>query len=65
MLLNEGDSILIEKPAYTGALAFLRPMNLNFVGNFIFIFFFKKERIELINIIIFKNKFEMSLRFNY
>jgi len=31
MLLNEGDSILIEKPAYTGALAFLRPMNLNFV----------------------------------
>jgi len=43
MLLNEGDSILIEKPAYTGALAFLRPMNLNFVGNFIFIFFLKKK----------------------
>lgn len=31
MLIEEGDSILIEKPAYVGALAFLRPMNLNFI----------------------------------
>jgi kynurenine/2-aminoadipate aminotransferase len=32
MLLNEGDSILVDNPTYSGALAFLRPMNLNLMG---------------------------------
>jgi len=36
MLLNEGDPILIEKPAYTGALAFLRPMGLTFIGKYFY-----------------------------
>jgi len=33
MLIDEGDSILIEKPTYVGALSYLRPLNVNFVGN--------------------------------
>ena len=33
MLVNEGDAILIECPAYVGILAHLRPYNLNFQGN--------------------------------
>jgi kynurenine/2-aminoadipate aminotransferase len=31
MFLQNGDSILIESPAYVGILAHLRPYNLNFV----------------------------------
>jgi len=34
MLIDEGDSILIEKPTYVGALSYLRPLNVNFVGNY-------------------------------
>ena len=32
MLMEEGDSVLVESPTYSGALAALQPMNLNLVG---------------------------------
>jgi kynurenine/2-aminoadipate aminotransferase len=32
MLLDEGDTIFVEDPTYTGALAILRPLNVNIVG---------------------------------
>ena len=32
MLLNDGDPILIEAPAYSGTLAFLRPLGCQFIG---------------------------------
>lgn len=32
MLLNPGDSLLVENPTYSGALAYLKPMNVNLVG---------------------------------
>ncbi|ORY74220.1 PLP-dependent transferase [Neocallimastix californiae] len=31
MLIDEGDSILIEKPTYVGALSYLRPLNVKFI----------------------------------
>ena len=31
MLLNDGDPILIEAPAYSGTLAFLRPLGCQFI----------------------------------
>jgi len=31
MLLNEGDSLLIESPTYVGSLAFLKPLGVKFV----------------------------------
>ena len=34
MLLDEGDTILIEAPAYSGTLAFLRPLGCRFAGDF-------------------------------
>ncbi len=34
MVLNDGDSILIEAPAYSGTLAFLRPLGCHFIGIF-------------------------------
>jgi kynurenine/2-aminoadipate aminotransferase len=30
MLINEGDTMLIESPAYVGSLAFLRPLGAKF-----------------------------------
>jgi len=32
MLMEEGDSVLVESPTYSGALAALHPMNLNLIG---------------------------------
>ena len=32
MLLNDGDPILIEAPAYSGTLAFLRPLGCQLIG---------------------------------
>lgn len=32
MLMEEGESVLVESPTYSGALAALHPMNLNLVG---------------------------------
>jgi kynurenine/2-aminoadipate aminotransferase len=32
MLLDRGDSILVDHPTYTGALSFLHPMGLNLIG---------------------------------
>lgn len=32
MLLNRGDSLLVEAPTYSGSLAFLRPFGANLVG---------------------------------
>jgi kynurenine/2-aminoadipate aminotransferase len=31
MILNPGDALLIEKPTYVGALAFLRPLEPEFI----------------------------------
>jgi len=39
MLIDEGDSILIEKPTYVGALSYLRPLNVKFIGKYIYIIF--------------------------
>jgi kynurenine/2-aminoadipate aminotransferase len=34
MLVDDGDTILIEAPAYSGTLAFLRPLGCKFAGIF-------------------------------
>jgi kynurenine/2-aminoadipate aminotransferase len=32
MLIEEGDNVLVDNPTYSGALAYLKPLNANLIG---------------------------------